>query len=642
MRELIAITFVALLLAGGLLVAPPETSANGGGDAPRKFASYEELKGYLKESGERVSGDPWPGLGILGGLGAPKAAPAPPASATAASAPRARFETASSDYSATNIQVQGVDEADIVKTDGKYLYTLSRGSVLILSAEPPGRVLSRVEPGGTVEELFVQGDRLVVLGQEYAIPEPVPVPLPLPGLAMVPPSAMPIVPPSYGTSRAYVKVYDISRREAPRALQNVSADGSYFDSRLIGNHLYVVVNDPVRWFAGEVAMPRVSVNGATTAVKAPEIGRVRPTESADRFTTFLSVDLSGGRELAREVLLTGEAQTLYVSADHIYVAHTESVPYLQEESWGTPAERTLVHKIAIRDGEIRYASSGRVPGRLLNQFSLDQHNGTLRVATTTGEVWSGNSANHVYVLDEGLAITGRLENLARGERIYSARFLGERLYLVTFKKVDPLFVIDLKDPRAPRVLGELKIPGYSDYLHPYDENHIIGVGKETIESGTGNFAWYQGLKLALFDVSNVSNPREFAKVVVGDRGTDSEALRDHKAFLFSKARDLLVLPVDLALVESPKKPSGAGSPAYGRPVFQGAYVWNLTPEKGFEFKGRVTHREGADPAYGLDYGSGLNIRRSLTIGETLYTVSEGMVLMNRLDTLEEVGRVRLA
>lgn len=379
-------------------------------------------------------------------------------------------------------------------------------------------------------------------------------------------------------------------------------------------------------------------------MKATEIGHFNTTEHSYRFTTFLSVDLSGGGEPRREVFLTGETETLYVSADHIYVAHAESTPYSGEENWGirrgSSTEETVLHKIAIRDGEIRYVAGGRVPGRLLNQLSMDQHNGTLRVATTTGEVWSGDSANHVYVLDGALRTVGRLENLAPGERIYSARFLGDRLYLVTFKKVDPLFVIDLKDPRAPKVLGELKIPGYSDYLHPYDENHILGIGKDTVESGTGDFAWYQGLKLALFDVSNVSRPRELAKVIVGDRGTDSEALRDHKALLFSRARNLLVLPVDLALVSGPRFAEERPSPAYGRPVFQGAYVWNLTVEKGFEFKGRITHQEGEPADDGFRHGSGLNVRRSLYIGETLYTVSEEMVKMNRLGTLEEIGKIR--
>lgn len=660
MRELLATGLIALVLAGAVLVSSETATGSGDVPGPKKFASYEELKNHLRKTGER-NNYPFDISNLTGMAGdlrlfsfnsdsfsmaaLASAAPAPPASAPV---PRAQSETKSADYSSTNIQVQGVDEADIVKTDGKYLYVVSHGNVLILSAEPPGQILSRIVPGGQVREIFVQGDRLVVLGEEYAylpVPEPMPLPAGLPGLAMVPPPERSLVPPSYGTPGAYVKVYDIGRREAPRSLQNISVDGTYFDARLVGNNVYVVVNDPVRWFAGEVVLPRVSVDGATSVVRAPEIGHFNTTESSYRFTTFLSVDLSGGREPGREVLLTGETQTLYVSTDHIYVAHTESAPYLWEDLRGIrpepAAEKTVVHKIAIRNGEIRYVTSGRIPGRLLNQFSLDQHNGTLRVATTTGEVWSGNSANHIYVLDGDLNLVGRLENLARGERIYSARFLGDRAYLVTFKKVDPLFVIDLKDPRAPKVLGELKIPGYSDYLHPYDENHIIGVGKDAIESGSGNFAWYQGLKIALFDVSNVSSPKELAKVIVGDRGTESEALRDHKAFLFSKERRLLVLPVDLALIRGPRFAEDRSFPAYGQPVFQGAYVWRLTPEKGFEFRGRVTHRDGGDAAYGFGYGSDLDIRRSLYIGETLYTVSEGMVKMSRLDTLREIGKIRL-
>ncbi len=205
---------------------------------------------------------------------------------------------------------------------------------------------------------------------------------------------------------------------------------------------------------------------------------------------------------------------------------------------------TGIHKIRLDNGYIEGVADGSVPGWVLNQFSMDESDGYFRIATTTGHAWGvSTSKNNVYVLDEDLKVVGELEDLAPGEQIYSARFMGNRLYLVTFKKVDPLFVIDLADPTAPRVLGKLKIPGYSNYLHPYDEKHVIGLGKEAVDSEGGSFAWYQGVKLSLFDVSDVSNPREVAKLEIGDRGTDSPALYDHKAFLFSRERNLLVIPI---------------------------------------------------------------------------------------------------
>jgi len=278
---------------------------------------------------------------------------------------------------------------------------------------------------------------------------------------------------------------------------------------------------------------------------------------------------------------------------------------------------------------------------------MDEYNNYFRIATTVGEVWGGNSKNNIYVLDENLNLTGKLEDLAPGEKIYSSRFIGNRGYLVTFKKVDPLFVIDLKDPSEPKILGKLKIPGYSDYLHPYDENHIIGVGKEAIDADSElvqqrnlDFAWYQGVKIALFDVSDVENPKELSKVVIGDRGTDSYALQDHKAFLFDKSKNLLVLPITLAEIKGEKTADNQ----YGEFVFQGAYVYRLTLEDGFEFKGRITHYEDNETflksGYYL-YGGGFNIQRSLYMDNTLYTISNSMIKANNLDNLDEINSVNL-
>ncbi len=204
------------------------------------------------------------------------------------------------------------------------------------------------------------------------------------------------------------------------------------------------------------------------------------------------------------------------------------------------------------------------------------------------------STNNVYVLDQNLDIYGRLENLAPGEQIYSARFMGNRCYLVTFKKVDPLFVIDLTDPGQPEVLGELKITGYSDYLHPYDENHVIGIGKEAVAAEEGDFAWYQGVKISLFDVSDVANPKEIAKYEIGDRGTDSPVLNDHKAFLFDRSKNLLVLPVSVAEIDPSQYPGGMPSWAYGEVVWQGAYVFDISLERGLELRGKITHCDGEE------------------------------------------------
>jgi uncharacterized secreted protein with C-terminal beta-propeller domain len=184
---------------------------------------------------------------------------------------------------------------------------------------------------------------------------------------------------------------------------------------------------------------------------------------------------------------------------------------------------------------------------------MDEHNGFFRIATTSGNNWGEGSqtSNNIYILDETLNQVSKIENIAPGESIYAARFLGDRAYLVTFVQVDPLFTVDLSDPYNPRILGELKIPGYSEYLHPYDETHIIGIGKEVDPSidadkvhtpGAIYYTAILGLKIALFDVSDIENPIEEAKIVIGDRGTDSPALYDHKAFLFDREKNSLSSP----------------------------------------------------------------------------------------------------
>jgi uncharacterized secreted protein with C-terminal beta-propeller domain len=337
-----------------------------------------------------------------------------------------------------------------------------------------------------------------------------------------------------------------------------------------------------------------------------------------------------------------------VSRDNIYVA-IPKVQVIYERSSasdGQAQERTEVHRIGIKNGRIKLEASGFVPGRVLNQFSMDEYNGHFRIATTLGRlsrtVEESTSVNNVYVLSLNLTIVGRLEGLAPGESIYSARFMGDRGYLVTFKKVDPLFVLDLKQPANPKVLGRLKITGYSDYLQPYDENHIIGIGKETVAAEEGDFAWYQGVKISLFDVSNVSNPIEVDKYEIGDRGTDSPVLSDHKALLFDKTRALLVMPVLVAKIDPEKYPGEVPPYAYGDYVWQGVYVFKVTAGE-LTLTGRVSHIGELDQVgkgyYDLPYR--YFVKRALYIGDVLYTVSDGKILMNNLEDLKQINELEL-
>jgi len=230
--------------------------------------------------------------------------------------------------------------------------------------------------------------------------------------------------------------------------------------------------------------------------------------------------------------------------------------------------------------------------------------------------------------------------------------MGERLYLVTFKQVDPLFVISLSDPKDPKILGKLKIPGYSDYLHPYDSTHLIGIGKDVDESidadkvhtpGAVYYTAIKGVKMSLFDVSDVSSPKEIAKYIIGDRGTESYALQEHKAFLFSKEKNLLVLPITLAEIDKSKYPSGVPTTASGDYVFQGAYVFNVNLQDGFTLRGRVTHASQDDLLKSGEYfWSQSSVKRSLYMDNYLYTLSDQYVKANDLATIAPISSVQIS
>lgn len=271
--------------------------------------------------------------------------------------------------------------------------------------------------------------------------------------------------------------------------------------------------------------------------------------------------------------------------------------------------------------------SGSVWGKILNQFSLGEYNDVLRIATTTGNTWSGTSKNHVFCLEaseEGLVIIGNIKDMAPGERIYSTRFIGPRGFLVTFVKVDPLFTLDLSDPTDPKVLGELKVPGYSDYIHPFDENHLITIGKDTKEEG--GTAWYQGVQVSIFDVTDFADPVRLYSELIGDRGTTSEALYNHKAFTFWAENSLLAIPVDVFEHETePDYPWG-----YGTHTFTGLYVYRVTIENGFVFLGRIS----TDSASGQDYYYSSDWNRGVFIGESVYAVKSDAVRSAIVEDIE--------
>ena len=522
-----------------------------------------------------------------------------------------------SEYSTTNIQVEGVDEADLVKTDGEYIYVVAHSTIYIARAFPPGdaKILATIEVGNVNNVgLYISENKLVILGDQYrwyldrysggdwSMDK-------VGGSSFVP----------YYPNTVIAKVYDVSNKSSPVLVRELAINGTVSGSRMIGDYVYAVVQQPAMgYIEDQVTLPVITDNNSTKTVQPNEVSYSDIPSTYYNFVTILAINTANdSAPPTYETILTSVSSVIYVSQNNMYLTvpkypvHIITMGSLVGGNGGGDSEerqKTLIYRISLDGEDISVEADGSVYGLVHDQFSMDEYNGNFRIATTE---WTRNGTiNSLYVLNPKLEVMGSLEGLAPMESIYSARFMGERCYLVTFRQIDPFYVIDVSNPTMPRVLGYLKIPGFSGYLHPYDGEHIIGVG---MEDG--------GIKLSLFEVTDVSAPVEVAKFNFNATWSYTEVNNDHKAFLFDKAKALLVLPVSLSM------------PAGDRWVYwQGAAVFSTTLENGFQLKGTVTHQDGENG------GGDTSINRSLYIGNVLYTVSGAKVKMNDLWSLLPLDR----
>ncbi len=668
-----------------------------------KFNSTEEVQAFLAQN-QQNQNTASNGIMYKGGVMAaresavPSAAPMPIMADSSAG-------YGATDYSQTNIQVAGVDEADFIKNDNRYIYTIANNQLVIVDAlnAKDMKTLSTTQLEDiegydylNMRELLLDGDRLAVIADGS-----------FRSFILNPYDIRPY--PQYRPT-TFVNIYDVSDRANPKVVQRFTLTGSYFQSRLINDIVYLVSTEGTGY--GPIIYEPMVKMGANVAIR-PDIYYFDNPEDNYQFNTITSIDLKKAEAIESKTLMLGYANTLMVSQDNIYIAYQKQsywcrwcwrqeqpdkerfynvvVPLLvgdvkariqsiidkhqsEKDEWQQISDvlvpffnkiekdpvmmeqyrqmlndiqdglaqydavkavensATIIHRIAISDGKIDYKAKGEVPGSLLNQWSLDEYQGNLRVATTVN-VWTQKQIeyNNVYVLNPSMDIIGRLEHVAQDERIYSTRFMGGRLYMVTFKQVDPFFAIDLSQPTNPRILGKLKLPGFSQYLHPYDDNHIIGVGKETETTDSGG-VMTQGIKVALFDVSDVANPRLVDSEVIGDQGSDSPVLYDSKAFLFSKSKGIMVLPVSRVTTESTWYNDK-------RTVWDGAYVFGVTAD-GFTRKGTVQH--GAERSDWWGWQSPASVLRSIYMDNNLYTVSTQYIKANDLaDGLAPLGVIKL-
>lgn len=606
--------------------------------------------------------------------GAASGAPVPTAPSGSGAVDDANTKGASQ-TSGTNNQVAGVDEADFVKNDNTYIYTVTGGALRIVKAWPANEAhaIAKVPLEGEPRKLFVDGDRALVY-----------VAVPPPGIASGSSGGYgqsectygyDCVPTGDGTSTK-VLVFDISNRAAPTKIREIGLSGSLLAARRIGNAVHTVLHDASVTIEGLRSYPNVNCDSnasdedrRATMIAAWEklrtdnkalidkadvhrmlpsvreggaslvqgcAGYYRPSlAEGGTFTSVVSLDITGGPVTTATVV--SDPGVVYASETGLYM----SIPHTHQDSqpWygAMDAEKQASTIHAFRIGEAPsltgYVASGVVKGRVLNQFSLDEWDGHLRVATTSGHTPDPEVHSTLTVLardGQKLVETGRVDHIAPTEDIRSVRFDGSRGFVVTFKKTDPLFVLDLGSATAPSLVGELQIPGFSTYMHMMDAQHLLAIGYDADDQGS--FAWFQGILLQIFDVSDMKNPKLAFKEVIGTRGSSSEALTDHLAFTYFAPKKVLALPMTIC--------EGGSGGTYGTNMtFSGLMVYDATTDAGFHLRGRVAHPQTQDGGYNSSACSNWwtearsEVKRSIFMDDFVYSISDRRLKVNALANL---------
>jgi uncharacterized secreted protein with C-terminal beta-propeller domain len=589
------------------------------------FTSCGDLLGYAKSRVARFVG-PW-GLGGAPGGGVVPVAGVP----VAASGGRESAPQQGVDYSGTNVQEEGVDEPDLVKTNGTTLFAVANGrlnAVDVSEAKP--RLLDTLKlDGGWSHELLLHGDRLLVLSRGGYWAEPLPA---------VSARLMP-----YAPAQSVLAEIDVSNPKALRLVRTLTLDGAYVAARLVGGIARIVATSSMPGklpFESPTGSSQDELDAATEHNRAvvassraaswlpsyritrPGIGQTekralvqcrqvrRPASfSGLGMLTVLTVDLAKGLQPVDSVAVMTDARIVYASPESLYVA-TERWSERPDPAKPTAEQNgvtTAIHKFDISSpSRTQYRGSGQVAGFLLSPWSLSEYRGVLRVVSTTTPAWWGGGEESESFLttlrpnDGALVQAGRVSGLGKGERVYAVRFVGDVGYVVTFKQIDPVYTVDLADPEQPRVLGELKIPGYSAYLHPIGDDLLLGIGQDANDQGRPT-----GTQISLFDVSDLRHPTRLHRLSLGQGWSEAES--DHHAFLFWPQTGLVVIPFD-----------------------QRAVGVRVGRNRGIEEVGRIVHGAGKLEAVAP-------IRRSLVVGDGVLTVSDAGVKSNSLVSLTERG-----
>lgn len=626
--------FVALAAPTGAWALKAPTAAS---VKPHVFGSCAALVGYANANLSRTHGLPEPPISEPA---ATTSTVAPTGTATAAGTPGVvgaaadSGSTSTTAYSTTNDQEQGVDEPDIVKTDGSTIFAVSGNSleaVSVAGGVPRVAGTLGLGPDGSSSQLLLDGSRLLVISNQ------IPLAVPLPGPIAAASSTLRASPYLAWGSTTQLTEVDVSDPSAMKVTQTLTVDGRFVDARLVGSSARIVISsaphaivEPQLQGGSSGWVPSWRFKNVRTGRRftRPVVacGQIRrPVQfSGLGMLSIVTVDFDKGLGAAQSTSIMADAQIVYGSQTSLYIA---------TEKWFNPGlgvaqlpggQSTVIDRFDVTDPDVTtFAGSGEVPGYLLNQFSLSEQGGYLRVASTSRPIWWGPvgsaiplSQSYVTVLELSggvLAPVGQVSGLGQGEQIVSVRFIGNTGYVVTYQQVDPLYTIDLSTPTAPRVAGELDLAGYSAYLQPVGPGLLLGIGSDVSSSNEPD-----GTQLELFDVSDPTAPKLLAKTLVGI-GSSSQVTYDHHAFLYWPATNLAVLPIQIYPAVQSYPPS---VPASG--TFTGAIGYRVS-SSGISEVGRAVQDtvNGQTP----------QIERSLVIGNSLFTISAQGVMASSLDTL---------
>ena len=463
-------------------------------------------------------------------------------------------------YSETNVRQEGVDEADVVKTDGRYLYTLKDNGRSVAIVDTSNGELQMVisipvEDDDQAREFYVNDGHLILVSEFNQERED--------GTW------------TYASTDTRVTTYDITDPEKPKKAGEVTQSGSYTSSRLTDGHLYLFTQYSVDVTSGITSKDKKDyipyVN--QQMLEADDI-YLPPFSQAYMYEVVSSVDVAKPGEIQDTKAIFSDGGELYVSNDNIYWYETQ---------WSDKTE-TVIKRISYKGGKLKAEASGKVDGYINDSFSIDEYDGYLRVVTTDDET------NGLYILDSKMKEVGSIIGLAEGEQVYSARLLGDTGYFVTYEQTDPLFSVDLSDPKNPKIIGKLKIPGFSEYLHFYGENQLLGIGMDVDEDGfTTN-----GVKLSMFDISDSSDVKEIQKYTL-ENVYSAAVMYDYKAVLIDPEKNVIGFAAD-----------GNNGENY--------YVFSYNDTNGFECLMNETVN-----------GNGYQSARGVYVDNTLYVVKGNII-----------------